>query len=327
MRKIAPLVSAYNGQQLPASLMQRLELTQHLALAVQASRPPGNLRGLRTPRIGVQVIVLAWCLGVVSGGALGAATLVGVHALAGGEWPLAAFGWTAWAKTPAAAVRSPSEPGWETVQVEIDRSGGPRAPLPLEVTGADGAGFEVVMQGLPPGVTPSRGVAVGPSTWVLARTDLDGLSLTLDDSAPTAFDFRIGVSLSPGMVAGGSIVEVRLIGGEQQQRPAPPGGTREVPTSPVQPAKSDEPHVDQAKPPGVSGPAAEERTAGLRRGAQRRAAPVLADGTGVGGPSAEGRWWPEGVFGLGAVPRSPGSSWWQMPPPAWSPFLVGQERP
>jgi hypothetical protein len=38
---------------------------------------------------------------------------------------------------------------------------------------------------------------------------------------------------------------------------------------------------------------------------------------------------PEGAYALGATQREPEqqASWWQMPPPTWSPFLVGQEQP
>jgi hypothetical protein len=330
MREMASLASAHDRRRLPASLIQRLELMQQLALAAQAGGgSQGNPKTSRTPRIGAQAIVLAWfSLGVLTSGALGAATIIGARALAAGASPLAHFGWMAWAKAPGATFPARTDVGWDTVQVVIDRSGGPRAPLPLEATGADGGAFQVVLQGLPPGVIPSRGVAVGPSTWVLAQADLGGLFLTLDDSAPAAFDFRIGVSVSPGIATAGSIVEVRLVGGEEQKQAALPGGVAGAPAaSTVEPAISDGPEIDLAKAPPTSGSATVAKAAGARGGAHGRAAPVVADATDAGAKPAERRWWPEGASGLGAVPRSPGPSWWQMPPPTWSPFLVGQERP
>ncbi|HEY1243221.1 MAG TPA: hypothetical protein VGF29_00175 [Hyphomicrobiaceae bacterium] len=330
MRGVVSSASAYGRQRLPASLMQRLELMQYFALAAQAG---GQARGLpptsRTPRVGAHAIVLAWfSLGVLTSGALGAATIVGARALASGQSPLAPFGWRAWAKVSPEAPSPRHDAGWDKVQVVIDRSGGPRAPLPLQVTGADAAPLQVVMQGLPPGVTPSRGTAVGPSTWVLDRSDLGGLFLTLDASAPAAFDFKVGVSVAPGAAAAGSVVQVRLIGDAEQKQAALPGGAGGARTaSPAPSAMSDGAEIDAANPSPAAGPAAVARTAGLRGGAQRRPAPVAADATGAGAQPTEGRSWPEGASGLGAVPRSPAPSWWQMPPPTWSPFLVGQERP
>jgi hypothetical protein len=309
--------------------MQRLELMQHFALAVQAG---GEAQGIstasRTPRVGAHAIVLAWfSLGVLTSGALGAATIVGARALVSGQSPPAPFGWTAWATPPPETSSAQHDAGWDTVQVVIDRSRGPRAPLPLEVTGAGDAAFQVVVQGLPPGVTPSRGVAVGPSTWVLGRDDLGGLFLTLDASAPAAFDLKVGVSVSPGVAAAGSIVQVLLLGDAELKQAAATGGAAGTPpASPALPATSDGPVVDQAKPPPASGHAAVARSTGIRGGAQRPA-PALADATAAGGQPAEGRSWPDGASALGAMPRSPEPSWWQMPPPTWSPFLVGQERP
>jgi hypothetical protein len=330
MRGLASLASVHGRQRLPASLMQRLELMQHFALVAQAGgQPQGMLTTARTPRVGAHVIVLAWfSLGVLTSGALGAATVVGARALASGQSPLATFGWTAWVKAQPEAYFARHDRGWDTVQVAIDRSRGPRAPLRLEVTGADDAAFQVVVQGVPPGVTPSRGVALGPSTWVLGRDDLGGLFLTLDASAPAAFDLKVGVTVAPGVAAAGSIVQVRLVGDAELKQAALPGGAAGTPPgSAVLPAISDGAEIDQAKPPPASGHAAVARTAGVRGGAQRRPAPLVADATGAGAQPAEGRTWPDGASGLGAVPRSPAPSWWQMPPPTWSPFLVGQERP
>jgi hypothetical protein len=329
MRGVVSLASARGRQPLPASLMQRLELMQHFALAAQAGGQPLAIPTTsRTPRVGAHAVVLAWfSLGVLTSGALGAATIVGARALGSGQSPPVPSAWAAWATPPPAASSARPDAGWDTVQVAIDRSSGQRAPLPLEVTGADAAAFQVVIQGLPPGVTPSRGVAVGPSTWVLGRDDLGGLFLTLDAGAPAAFDLKVGVSISPGVAAAGSIVQVRLLGDELKQAAAAGGAAGTPPGFPALPAMSDGPVVDQAKPPPAPGHSAVARTTGVRGGVQRRPAPVVADATAPGAQPAEGRSWPEGASGLGAVPRSPGPSWWQMPPPTWSPFLVGQERP
>jgi hypothetical protein len=332
MRGVVSLASARGRQPLPASLMQRLELMQHFALAAQAGGQPLAIPTTsRTPRVGAHAVVLAWfSLGVLTSGALGAATIVGARALGSGQSPPVPSAWAAWATPPPAASSARPDAGWDTVQVAIDRSSGQRAPLPLEVTGADAAAFQVVIQGLPPGVTPSRGVAVGPSTWVLGRDDLGGLFLTLDASAPAAFDLKVGVTVAPGVAAAGSIVQVRLVGDAELKQAALPGGAAGTPPgSAVLPAISDGAEIDQAKPPPASGHAAVARTAGVRGGAQRRPAPAVADATVAGAQPAEGeRSWPEGASGLGAVPRPPGPpSWWQMPPPTWSPFLVGQERP
>jgi hypothetical protein len=312
MREVASLASAYDCQHLPASLMQRLAMMQHFALAAQAgAQAQRNVKTSRTPRIGAQAIVLAWfSLGVLTSGALGVATLIAVRGMAAGTWPPVAFAWAAWAKAPPAAPSVRSNEGWDTVQVVIDRSGGRRAPLPLEVTGADDTAVELVMQGLPPGVTPSRGTPIGPSTWVLGRADLDGLFLTLADTAPAAFDLQIGVSVSSGLAAAGSIVPVRLVDGIEQRQAAVTGGAANAP--PASPAYG----------------SVAARAASAQGAAQRRAPPVMADATGGVTQPAEGRSWPEGASGLGAVPREPDRpSWWQMPPPSWSPFLVGQERP
>src|SRR5262249_54049768 len=156
-----------------------------------------------------QAIVLAWfSLGVFTSGALGVGTVVAMRSHAAGGAPLAsiaslvAMDWAAWAKSPPAVVAPERDAAWDTVQVAMSRA--ERAPLPLPVTGVDGAAFKVVIEGLPAGVRPSRGAPLGPA-WVLGRDDLDGLFLTLDDTAPAAFDVKVALSLSPGVAASGSI--------------------------------------------------------------------------------------------------------------------------
>jgi hypothetical protein len=59
----------------------------------------------------------------------------------------------------------------------------------------------------------------------------------------------------------------------------------------------------------------------------RRRIAVPAAGVTELAPVASGRSWPEGASGLGAVAREERQVWWEMPPPAWSPFQDGQATP
>jgi hypothetical protein len=87
-----------------------------------------------------------------------------------------------------------------------------------------------------------------------------------------------------------------------------------APTALVQSAPVDAP--TNARPPLARG----DDKGGSPPGKQRTVT-AKADTTGA-------RTWPGGALALGAVSREPErQSWWQMPPPGWSPFLVGQERP
>ena len=65
------------------------------------------------------------------------------------------------------------------------------------------------------------------------------------------------------------------------------------------------------------------------RSARETASPARRPAAAAAGTDAVGRRpLPEGASALGAVAREPdGPAWWQMPPPSWSPFVVGQERP
>ncbi len=268
MRETVSLASSYRRRKLPASLMQRLELMQQLALAAQAdgqAHPADRPRGARRS---VQLIVLAWfSLGMIASGAMGAGAIVGLHTLAARTTPAAG--------TPAVAAWSYPGGDWDTVQLPIDRSQQARVPLAVEVTGSD-ADFELVMHGLPAGVRPSRGVPVAEATWLLTRADLDGLHLTLDEAAPDAFDVRLAVLSARGTPTAGSIVQVRLVD-PVVTRQAAVGGDSDAPPYVVM---SDGPGADAARSAPDSPSAPDHR-----------------------------------------------SSWWQMPPPNWSPFLVGQERP
>ena len=163
MRETVSLASSYRRQELPASLMQRLDLMQHLALAASGREPPRQ-RVSHGARRGAHVVVLAWfSFGVIASGAMGAGAIVGLRTL-GAAAPLVVG-------TPAVASWSHPRADWDTVHVAIDRSQRARAPLALQVTGADDGAFDVVMHAVPVGVRPSRGAPVGEATWVLRPTD------------------------------------------------------------------------------------------------------------------------------------------------------------
>jgi len=332
MREMVSLASSYRRQELPARLMQRLEMMHYLALAANDQAPPRPVLP-RGARRGAHLVVLAWfSFGVIASGAMGAGAIVGLRTLGAAAPPVG---------TPAVASWSHPRADWDTVHVAIDRSQRTRAPLALQVTGADDGAFDVVMHGLPAGVRPSRGAPVGEATWVLRPTDLDGLYLTLDSAVPDTFDVKIAVLTSPGIATAGSIVQVRLV----EVAPATQAAVTVGPPAARSPltyvGMSDGPAPDTARASAAASTPAPIRTAAARSGdkaagqsAQRRTGPVVAGaaaasdqpvGTGRTSPQT----WPEGAYGLGAAPREPeqATSWWQMPPPAWSPFLVGQERP
>jgi hypothetical protein len=300
--------------------MQRLEQMQHLALMASANangRAPQQAapRGVRRS---AHIVVLAWfSLGVIASGATGAGAIMGLRILAGG----------APAAVVAPAVASWSNPGadWDTVHLTMDRSQRMRAPLALQVTGANHGAFEIVMHGLPAGVRPSRGAPIGEGTWLLKPADLDGLYLSLDDTVADAFEVKVAVLTSAGIPSAGSIVQMRLV----EQAPATQAAiTVGAPVPPLPSAQAGMPAAQAAEAtrPGPASTAAPVRTAAQGTGrvaaqpAQRRTGPVVA---------STARTMPEGAYGLGATPREPErqGSWWQMPPPTWSPFLIGQEQP
>jgi hypothetical protein len=332
MRQVTSLASAYDRKRLPASLVQRLELMQHSALATQSNAQLRQHR--RGPGRGAHAIVLAWfSLGVIASGALGAGAVVAMRAQAAGGAPLASIAglvstdWIAWAKAPPAAAAPEPGPAWDTVQVAMRRA--ERAPLPLQVTGADGAAIELIIDGLPAGVRPSRGTRRGQA-WVLGRGDLDGLSLVLDGTAPAAFDVRIALSAPPGATASGSIVQVRLADAVVAEPVAAAHAAR---PSGIAPGISDGPPAVSAAFGEVAAPADETvRTSVLRdrarSGREAAASPKRAAAAAAGADASVRRPLPEGASALGAVSRQPDAPpWWQMPPPSWSPFVVGQERP
>jgi hypothetical protein len=328
MRETVSLASSYRRRELPTSLVQRLEMVQHSALASS-----GQVRLRQTPsrgvRRGAHVIVLAWfSLGVIASGAMGAGAIVGLRTFAAGA-PLLAG-------APAVAAWSHPRADWDAVHVAIDRSQRSRATLSLQVTGAENGDFQVVMHGLPAGARPSRGAPIGESTWVLKPTDLDGLYLTLDDAVPDTFDVRIAVLTSPGIVTTGSVVEFRLVEMSPSTQAAVMLGTPAPSSPPAYPGMFDAPMAYETRSGTASTPVL-ARTATARHGdkaggqpAHRRAGPVVASASRPSGQAAStSATWPDGAYRLGATPREPegATSWWQMPPPNWSPFQVGQERP
>jgi hypothetical protein len=318
MRETVSLALSYGRRELPVSLMQRLEHMQHLALVAKAQAAGQTPRQSppRGARRGAHVVVLAWfSLGVIASGAMGAGAVVWLRTLAAGD-PSAVV-------APAVASWSHPRADWDTVHVTLDRGQRMRAPLALQVTGANGGAFEVVMHGLPAGVRPSRGAPFGEGTWMLKPADLDGLYLTLDDTVADAFDVKIAVLTSTGIATAGSIVQVRLV----EMAPATQAAvTVGVPVPPAPPVHAGmlAGEAAAAKPGPAAAPAltrtATQSTGRLGAPAQRRTGPVVA---------STGRTMPEGAYALGAIQREPEqqASWWQMPPPTWSPFLVGQEQP
>jgi len=328
MQELVSLASSHGRRELPPSLMQRLELMQQLSLAAQADGPlPPQQMHARGAGRGARIIVLAWfSFGVIASGAIGAGAIVGLRTLAGAPPVVAA---------PAAASWSHARPSWDTVHLAIDRSQRARAPLALQVMGADADDFQVVMHGLPAGARPSRGAPIRSGTWVLKPTDLDGLYLTLDDAVPDAFDVKVAVLTSPGVATTGSIVQVRLV----EMAPAMPTAVKVATPARVSPVAyagmSDgpgaDPGADAAPAAAPASTPATARAAAMGRGGDKATGQSTAKRTGpaVAGAANTGGNWPDGAYGLGATTREPESqtSWWQLPPPSWSPFLVGQERP
>jgi hypothetical protein len=320
----------FRRQKLPTSLMHRLDLLQHLALEAAAraeGRMPGALVVYRPPppprpRLGAQAIVLAWfSLGVLTSGAIGAGTFYGLRAIADGG-PL--MTWAAWAKPPSAAS-VPSGDGrwneaqWEAAEVTIDRSEQGHARLPLEVMGADAGPVKVLLQGVPAGVRLSRGQPLGASDWVLTQSDLADLHLALDDTTPKVFDVRVAVLAPAGVATVGSIVQVRVVDTTAR--------TQDLATNGADAATADSAKSTPQAPAAAQASIASgsERANGA---SPRRRSAVPAAGVTEVAPVASGRSWPEGASGLGAVAReSERQVWWEMPPPAWSPFQDRQATP
>jgi hypothetical protein len=165
---------------------------------------------------------------------------------------------------------------------------------------------------------------------VLAPDDLNGLFLTLEDAAPAAFDVRIAVAAPAAVTTAGSIVQVRLSEPSQQRQLAEADRQEESGH-----AASPQASISDGGPGGLASRGeAEARLVAPGGGEKARADGEGADparrraAASAGTEPAGRRHWPEGASALGAVPREPaGPAWWEMPPPSWSPFVVGQEQP
>src|SRR5262245_55484378 len=125
MRGVASSASPLRRRQLPASLIQRIELMQHYARAARAQaegRPAPIECGAPIPSQRSQAIILTWfSLGVLTSGALGAGSILAMRAAAAGNLP--SMSWVAWAKAPASPAPQRTGNGeWETIEVTIDRS-------------------------------------------------------------------------------------------------------------------------------------------------------------------------------------------------------------
>jgi hypothetical protein len=199
---------------------------QQLALQAKSEAEgakPGTKPGRRPPRRGAQVIVLAWfSLGVIASGTAGFGALAGLRSLeargtrltwAGVRNSIGASLASAWASMPSVPFKhsAPQADGlWDLVEVKIER-GKRDAPLGLTVSGGDGRPHLFVLDGLPKGVRPSHGAAVGPETWVVASAEIEALHLTFGEGAPEAFDLKIALLAPTGVAASGSVVQVRLV--------------------------------------------------------------------------------------------------------------------
>lgn len=244
MRETASLASSFDRQQLPAGLMQRLEMMQQLALqaTVQTDGQTAAPAVRCIPQRRAQIIVMAWfSLGVITSGAAGFGAVYGLRTLEARGTPLTlasardalggtlASAWaSAWAKMPPVAFAPRSgasaDGPWERLEIKIDAAKRADAPLGLTVTGGDGRPVYFVLDGLPNGVRPSRGAAVGPATWVVGSLDIPGLHLTVDEGAPTAFEVRIAVLEPTGVAKSGNVIAVRLVGGATPMQAAGQAG-------------------------------------------------------------------------------------------------------
>jgi hypothetical protein len=273
-------------------------------------------------------------LGLVGGGAAGVVLLVMLPMLAaepqqGPQVPPAIAALAPWVSGPEKAtaavaprVAPQQVPPLDAFDVMIDRALRDSAPFGFRLVGTSNpAGMEVVLRDVPAAVLPSRGQQRGPSTWALAAADLQSLRLVLHEGAPDAFDVRIDVLAPSGAVAANSLARVRLIGttGAERKETVP------VETAPAEPqpprkrvASVDTPLSTRthAPPRNAAATSARERVARVAPPPAPAVAAQLEPPT-----AADGRHWPEGASGLGAVSRaSDRQIWWKLPAPSWSPF-------
>ena len=220
----------------------------------------------------------------------------------------------AFARRPTPRTDGP----WERVEVRIDGSQAGAGSAGARRDGRRPA-VHFVLDGLPKGVRPSRGALVGPGTWVVASTDIDGLHLTLDEGAPSAFDLKIALLAPTGVAKSGSLVQVRLVD-EAPMRAAAERARQGAAQSEM--AKTTGTPDTSAPETAVAVAAATAKTPGARVEDKFAKSAAPADGV---------RPWPEGASGLGAKSRDAdgktGTSWWSASPPSWSPFGDGKPLP
>jgi hypothetical protein len=200
----------------------------------------------------------------------------------------------------------------------------------LAVTGLEAAARDahVILQDLPEAVSLSRGERRDEHTWDLERGDLNDLQLTLRQDAPEAFIFGIDVIARDNALLARTAAHVHRL---EASEPSPPALARIA----AGPAASPAP---RPKTPALDWASSTFTKQFVPREALISSWAPLAEP--VGGlpdrvaanatPSSPQR--PEGMSGLGALPREEGVEgrwlWWKLPAPAWAPFasLEGAAR-
>lgn len=321
--------SAKSMQLKSRSLMQRLAL----ATGAEASGT-GNDRVNCRPTFGAY-----FGLGLLGGGIVGAAALLGLELFSGhfnpldplrAQVPSAVVALAHWAPQPAAprfgktapAAAPAAQP--DAFDVVVERSARENAPFGLRLVGTEDRGIEVLLRDVPPGAVLSRGERRGKSTWALKADELASLRLTISDGTPDTFDVRIEVLAPAGMAAAESIARIRLVGQPAVMRTA--SAAVVLAPHPVVPAVSDTAVAgEEAAPPPVQAVARSEPAKDVPKAKVARASPSSAPVAAIDrrpAPQAEARHWPEGASGLGAIAReSDRQVWWKLPVPTWSPFF------
>jgi hypothetical protein len=322
-------VSAYGQPSLPGSLMQRLAVVGEETPSAADGQSSGATSGRpdRGARTAVSFGLGVLAATVVGGIALAALSMVAPEpALSDRNPPLhdtiAAASPVALPLTDA-ALAPPPEAEPDVFDMVIDRGQGAPVPFGLRLTGTDSGSVAIVLRDVPPAAQLSRGERWDGSTWVLQGADLGDLTVTLQHGTPDAFDLRIDIMVAPGMATTtAAVAKVRLTG-----PPAAETAVAAVDEQTQPPAKIAEASatVETAPPAQVppAGPTTDAASVEKATPPQRRPPPTTATTSARAAPVAvpQPRPWPEGASALGATSREwDRQVWWQMPPPAWSPF-------
>ena len=321
--------SAKSMQLKSRSLMQRLAL----ATGAEASGT-GNDRVNYRPTFGAY-----FGLGLLGGGIVGAAMLLGLQVFSGhfnpldplrAQVPSAIAALAHWAPQPSAqrfgkttgAVVPEARP--DAFDVVVERSARANAPFGLRLVGTEDKGIEVLLRDVPPGAVLSRGERRGLSTWAVRADELANLRLTINDGTPDTFDVRIQVLAPASMAAAESIARIRLVGQPVVVRTA--SAPVVLAPQPVVPAVVDTAVAgEEATLPPMQAVARSEPVRDVPKAKVTRAPPPSTPAAAIdrrAAPPAETRHWPEGASGLGAVAReSDRQMWWKLPVPTWSPFF------